>query len=67
MALVGIFMSSAGKAVARIGSDIFSGLEGILKPEMKAIQHYKCFHVPFQNQILPLLKMQSIAEIKGKS
>ena len=58
-------MSSAGKAVARIGSDIFSEVESILKPKMIEIQHYKLFHVNSQNQILPILKMESIAKIKG--
>jgi hypothetical protein len=62
---IGIFMSSAGKAAARIGSDIYAEVESILLPEIKDIPHYKLFHVSFQNQILPILKMESIANLKG--
>ena len=64
--ILGIFMSSAGKAAARIGSDIYAEVESILLPEIKDIPHYKLFHVSFQNQILPILKMESIANLKGR-
>ena len=53
-------MSSAGKAVARVGADIYTEIEIMLKPTTVDIQHYKLFHVSFQNQILPILRFDSI-------
>ena len=58
-------MSSAGKAAARIGSDIYAEVASILSPDIKDFPSYKYFQVSFQNQILPILKMESIANMKG--